>query len=141
MLLIRKPDLHVIIDHCIAGLPNEACGILAGRDSRVEKVYPVTNAKPGPAYYEMDPEEQFVVMKDIREKGLAMVGMFHSHPNGRAYPSPVDTEKAYWPGTLLPNYPEAAYVIVSLIDRERPEVRAFLINEGNITEVPVTVQP
>jgi len=139
MLIINKADLKMIFDHCLAGYPHEACGVLGGRDGRVEKVYCMTNARPGPVSYEMDPEEQFRVMKDIRETGLAMLGMFHSHPGGHAYPSSVDVEKAYWPGTRLPNYPRAVYVIVSLLDRASPVARGYLIEEGRVSEMPLTV--
>jgi proteasome lid subunit RPN8/RPN11 len=139
MLTITRTDLARIIDHCNAGYPNEMCGILGGRDGRVEKVYCMTNVRPGPVSYEMDPEEQFRVMKDIREAGLAMVGMFHSHPGGHAYPSSVDVERAYWPGTRLPNYPSAVYVIVSLLDRANPVARGYVIEEGRVSEMPLTV--
>lgn len=138
-LTFRKADLQSIIDHCMKGLPNESCGMMAGKDGRVEKVYCMTNAKPGPDYYEMDPEEQFRVMKDMRQAGHVMVGMFHSHPTGRAYPSSVDVEKAYWPGTELPNYPDAVYVIVSLTDRANPVVQGYSIDEGTVREVPLSV--
>jgi len=121
------------------GLPNESCGMLGGKDGRVETVYCMTNAKPGPDYYEMDPEEQFRVMKDIREAGLQLIGLFHSHPYGQAYPSSVDVAQAYWPGTELPNYPEAVYMIVSFMDRSKPVARGFSIEEGTITEVPLSV--
>ena len=139
MLTITKFDLQSIFDHCNAGYPDEACGILGGRDGRVEKVYCMTNARPGPTTYEMDPEEQFRVMKDIRETGFAMVGMFHSHPGGHAYPSSVDVEKAYWPGTGLPNYPSAVYLIVSLLDRASPVAKGYLIEEGKVREIPLTI--
>lgn len=140
MLIFKKPDMQAIFDHCIAGFPNEACGILAGNGERVEKVYLMMNAKPGPAYYEMDPEEQFRVLKDIRRTGLAMIGVFHSHPAGRAYPSRVDIEKAYWPGTELPNYPDTVHVIVSLLDRAAPVARGYSIREGTISEVPLSME-
>lgn len=97
------------------------------------------NAKPGPTYYEMDAEEQFHVMKDIRESGFMMIGVFHSHPTGQAYPSSVDVERAYWPGTQLPNYPDSVYVIVSLMNRAKPVVRGFSITEGKVEEVPLSV--
>ncbi len=136
-LTFKKADLRIIYDHCLAGYPNEACGILGGRGDAVDRVYLMKNAKPGPDYYEMDPEEQFQVMKDIRDAGLAMVGLFHSHPTGHAYPSSVDVQNAYWPGTQLPNYPDAVYVIVSLMDRGNPVARGFSIEEGKVTEVPL----
>ena len=138
-MIINKADLQSIFEHCNAGYPNEACGILAGRNNEVEKVYLMKNAKPGPDYYEMDPEEQFRVMKDIRDKGLVMVGMFHSHPSGHAYPSSVDVEKAYWPGTEIPNYPDAIYMIVSLMDRSKPTARGFSIEEGKVAEISLSV--
>ncbi len=139
MLTISRSDLQIIIDHCSAGYPNEACGILAGKLGRVERVYCMTNARPGPASYEMDAEEQFRVMKDIRTSGLEMLGTFHSHPGGMAYPSSIDVERAYWPGTLYPNYPGAVYIIVSLLDRAHPVVNGFAIDGGNIGEVELTI--
>ena len=47
-LIINKSDVQRIIDHCTAELPHEACGILAGKDYKVEKIYFMKNAKPGP---------------------------------------------------------------------------------------------
>lgn len=138
-LIFKKADFQDIIDHCMKGLPNESCGMLGGKDGRVEKVYCLTNAKPGPDYYEMDAEEQFRVMKDIREQRLHLIGLFHSHPTGQAYPSSVDVAQAYWPGTELPNYPDAVYVIVSLMDRTKPAARGFSIEQGKVNEVPLTV--
>jgi proteasome lid subunit RPN8/RPN11 len=139
-LTVGRTDLQKLIDHCAAALPNEACGILAGRDGRVEKVYSMRNVRPGPASYEMDPEEQFRVLKDIRQAGLALAGIYHSHTTSPAYPSGIDVERAYWPGTLFPNYPEAVYVIVSFRDRTAPVVKGFAINDGNVTEAPVLIE-
>ncbi len=127
------------MDHCIAVLPNEACGILGGREGRVERVYCMTNARPGPASYEMDPEEQFRVLKELRDAGLGLIAIFHSHTTSPAYPSGIDVEKAYWPGTLFPNFPEAVYVILSFRDRRLPETRGFLISNGKVREVPVVI--
>jgi proteasome lid subunit RPN8/RPN11 len=137
MLSIRESDLRRIIDHCIEDLPNEACGLVAGRDGVVEKVYRMMNVRAGPASYEMDPQEQFRVMKEIREAGGSLLGIYHSHPGGPAYPSITDVEKAYWPGTLFPNFPEAVYVIVSLRDRQRPVVKGYAIGDGRVREVRI----
>ncbi len=139
MLTISRSDLQSIIDHCCAGYPNEACGILAGKGGRVERVFCMKNARPGPASYEMDPEEQFRVMKDIRQAGLDMVGTFHSHPGGQAFPSGIDVERAYWPGTLFPNYPDVIYVIVSLLDLTNPVVKGYGIDRGTVREVDIAV--
>jgi proteasome lid subunit RPN8/RPN11 len=134
-LIISKTDLEQVVDHCLSCLPDEACGMLSGRDGRVEQVHCMTNARPGPASYEMDPGEQFRVLKDIRQSGRSLVGIYHSHPESPAYPSGIDVEKAYWPGTLFPNYPGAVHVIVSLRDRRHPAVKGYSLDEGAAAEV------
>ena len=140
MIAITRSDYQRIIDHCNAAYPNEACGILAGRDGRVEKTYLMRNTRPSPVSYEMDGAEQIRVMKDIRDAGLMLVGIFHSHTSSPAYPSSVDVEQAYWPGTLYPNYPEAVYVILSFRDPEQPVIKGFLIRDTAVSEVPVKVE-
>ena len=140
MLIINEDDLQTIFANCSREYPNEACGILAGMPGSVEQVYVMTNARPGPASYEMDPEEQFRVMKAIRRSGLGIVGIYHSHPSGPAYPSGIDVERAYWPGTLFPNFPDAAYMIVSLAHPSNPAARTFAISDGQISEVELIVR-
>lgn len=135
MLIINSADRATIIEHCSAAYPNEACGILAGRDGRVERVYRMRNARPGPASYEMDPDEQFRALKEIRRDGMVLAGIFHSHTSSPAYPSGIDVQQAYWPGTLFPNYPEAVYVIVSFRDPGAPVVKGFRIQDGAVDEV------
>lgn len=138
-LAMKREDLQEIIDHCIAGLPDEACGLLAAREGRVVKVYPMRNARPGPASYEMEPEEQFRVLKEIRQAGWELGGIYHSHTSSPAYPSGTDVERAYWPGALFPNYPGAVHVIVSLMDRSRAAVKGFTISDGRVDEVRVLI--
>jgi proteasome lid subunit RPN8/RPN11 len=133
MLIIKKTDLQKIFDHCDREYPSEACGILAGRNGRVEKVYTMTNAEPSPSFYLMDPQEQFQVMKEIRQEGVDLVGIYHSHTGSPAYPSGTDVGLAY--------YPEAVYLIVTLLDRKKPTARAFTIVDGIIAEVELIVKP
>lgn len=140
MLRISRDDLAKIIDHCKDAYPNEACGMLAGIAGGVKRVYCMKNARPGPAYYEMEPEEQFRVLKDIREAGFELLGIFHSHPTSPAIPSATDVERAYWPGTLYPNYPDAVYVIVSLMDMSSPVVKGYYIADGEVKEAGLVVE-
>ncbi len=133
MLTIKKTDLQKIFDHCDREYPSEACGILAGRGGRVEKVYTMTNAEPSPSFYLMDPQEQFRVMKEIRQEGMELVGIYHSHTESQAYPSGTDVGLAY--------YPEAVYLIVTLMDRKKPAARVFTIVDGTIAEVELIVKP
>jgi proteasome lid subunit RPN8/RPN11 len=116
-----------MLSHCRSGHPDEACGILAGRGNVAEKVYPITNIDKSPVSYQMDPQEQFRAMKEMRNDRHSMVAIFHSHPVSPPYPSNKDINLAF--------YPEPVYIIVSLVDTKRPEVRAFEIVEGAVRDV------
>ncbi len=131
MLTIAAIDYDRILKHCRDEYPNEACGILAGHDGAVEKVYTMTNAEPSPSFYVMEPQEQFRIMKEMRQAGQDLVGIYHSHTGSQAYPSSTDVSLAY--------YPEAVYLIVSLLDRQHPAARGFTIVESKITEVSVHI--
>jgi len=120
-----------MIRHACREYPNEACGLLAGRDSRVERVYQMTNAEHSPVTYRLDPEEQFRVFMEIEEKGWELLAIYHSHSHSPAYPSATDLELAF--------YPDSLYLIISLADRARPTIRAFRIVEGVIEEERVEI--
>jgi proteasome lid subunit RPN8/RPN11 len=132
MLFIDKQNLNNIFRHCIEKVPNEACGILAGKDSKVKQVYHMANTDNSPISYFMDPKEQLMVMKQIRSLGLEMVGVYHSHPETKAYPSARDVELAL--------YPEVSYVIISLREKNNPVVKSFRITDNNITEEAVVIE-
>ena len=79
----------------------------------------------------MDPQEQFKVMKEMRQAGLDLVGIYHSHTASKAYPSSTDVRLAY--------YPEAVYLIIAMADRSNPLVRGYTIVDECITEVSLDV--
>lgn len=133
MLTIKKTDLQKIYEHCDRVYPNEACGILAGRDNRVQKVYTLLSEMPSPTFYQIDSKEHFRVIREMRDTGIDLVSIYHSHPGGPAFPSSTDVELAY--------YPEAVYVIVSLMDRKNPVAKGYNIVEREITEVPLDIIP
>jgi proteasome lid subunit RPN8/RPN11 len=86
--------------------------------------------------YVMEPREQLRIMDEIDDAGWELLAIYHSHTRSAAYPSRTDVELAF--------YPQTSYLIVSLADRDRPEIRAYRIArtapEGSqITEVPVTI--
>ena len=79
----------------------------------------------------MEPKEQFAVVKDIRSAGLEMLAIYHSHPETPARPSAEDTRMALTQ--------DVAYVIVALRDSNCPTIKAFLIKDGEVAEVPVQI--
>jgi proteasome lid subunit RPN8/RPN11 len=129
-LVIPRYLLNEVISHCQEVYPKEACGILAGKDGVVLKVYKMRNIENSNISYMMDSKEQFTVMENVRKEGLDMTAIYHSHPELDAYPSLKDTKLAF--------YPDSVYVIVSLLDRE-PKIKAFTIKEGKVEEVEVKV--
>jgi proteasome lid subunit RPN8/RPN11 len=114
-----------IVAHARAGLPNEACGILAGVDGRVERFFPAESDEPSPYYYRIESRDQIRIMNEIDEAGLDLVGIYHSHTSSPAFPSRTDAEQAFWP--------DAVYVIVSLASPEA-DVRGYRIRDMEVTE-------
>jgi proteasome lid subunit RPN8/RPN11 len=115
-----------MVEHAVASLPNEACGLLAGRNGRVERFYPMRNADQSRSTYRLDPKDQFQVFSEIEDKGWELAGIFHSHTHTEAYPSETDRQQAF--------YPDAHYVLLSLADRSNPSLRAYAIVEGVVEE-------
>jgi proteasome lid subunit RPN8/RPN11 len=120
-----------MLDQLQAAYPLEACGIMAGKECLVKCLYPVENQLKSPHAYKMEPNQQLEAMLDLEEKGWEMLAIYHSHPMGPDVPSPMDVAQA--------TYPDAAHVIVSLRDRRRPSVRAFLIADEVIDEIPYEI--
>lgn len=115
-----------IIDHFRSCLPFEGCGLIAGTAGRVSVYYPMTNTEQSSSSYLMDPAEQFQVMRSMRESGMEMLGICHSHPDGPACPSEKDVRIAW--------YEDVAYLIVSFAGG-KPSARAFRIATGTVTDV------
>jgi proteasome lid subunit RPN8/RPN11 len=120
-----------MLEQARAEAPIEACGILAGGDGRVEKLYKMTNAEHRNDHFMMAPAEQFAAVKDIRSASLDMLAIYHSHPETPARPSTEDIRFALTPGMI--------YVIVSLLGNNGPAVKGFQIEGGSINEVLVKI--
>jgi proteasome lid subunit RPN8/RPN11 len=120
-----------IIAHAQAGLPNEACGILAGTDGRVEQFFPAESDEPSPYYYRIESRDQIRIMNAIDAAGLDLIGIYHSHTSSPAYPSRTDAEQAFWP--------DAVYVIVSLAGAT-PDMRGYRIRDMAISEEALRVE-
>lgn len=122
---------EAIIAHAIREAPRECCGIVAGREEAPIQVYETRNIAAGNRLYEIDPQQLIdLEFRLLPEQGSEIIAIYHSHPESPAYPSPTDVELAFWP--------DAVYLICSLADGERPNVRGFRIRDGLIHEVTLT---
>lgn len=128
-IVLSAALIEEMIAHVVAHAPEEACGLVGGRDGRAVRLYPVENVRHSPVAYEMEPRQQVRAMLDMETAGEELLAIYHSHPHGPAWPSPTDRRQAY--------YPETAYIIISLADPERPAVRAFMLQDGRATEITV----
>ena len=137
-LRVRRDQLDRIITQARAEAPNECCGMLAGRGEVVEEVFPGRNQDQSPKTYLMDPQDQLRAFRAMDERGWDLVGIYHSHPHTEAYPSRTDQERAV-DREGSPLFPEARYMIVSLRDAARPQVRAFVITHDRVIEEDVVV--
>jgi proteasome lid subunit RPN8/RPN11 len=113
-----------------AALPNEAVGLLVG-SAGPERYIAMANASASPYRYSIDPAEQLAVWTDIESRGESVIAIVHSHIRSPAEPSATDVELAY--------FPESLYLIVSLANPDLPDIRAWSIARGTVTEVPLEV--
>ncbi len=107
-------------------LPEEACGLLGGRDGSVEVMLPVRNELQSPVRFRMDASEQIRAILWLEAQGMDLIGIFHSHPRGPEFPSDTDLQEHA--------YPESAAVICSLSNSDWM-MRAFAIQEGRAFEI------
>ena len=129
MNLVLAPGLlELMIKHAKEKYPQEACGLLVGKGS-ADRFIPMENTLASSTAFEMDPAKLISTLRDLRGAGEELVAIYHSHPRGPARPSKSDIERAY--------YPEAAHLIISLADPERPQAAAFRIIDGEVLEIDV----
>jgi proteasome lid subunit RPN8/RPN11 len=126
-----------IIAHAQETPTAESCGILGGRGDRVEHVYRAKNVAETPrTRFKMDPHDILAITDEIDNADLDLVGFYHSHTHTQAYPSPTDV--ADWPARW---YPDAYCFICSLMEEDRPHIRAYRIDEdGTITEHELQIE-
>ena len=129
-LAIDRRVLDDVVAHARAEAPHECCGLLIGRHERVEDHVRARNIRASATAYLVDPRDHFAAIRRARSAGADVVGAYHSHPRSPAVPSPTDLAEAH--GGFL-------YLIVSLQDRDRPDVRAYALDGGNF--VPLAFVP
>ncbi|MBQ8356278.1 MAG: M67 family metallopeptidase [Clostridia bacterium] len=136
MIRISKKDYQKIVDHAIAQLPNEACGLIAGKidgaDKQIEKVYLLTNTDGSNEHFSLDPKEQLAAIKDMRSNGYLPLGNWHSHPETPSRPSAEDKRLAY--------DKNASYLILSLAEKDRPVLNSFHIEGTDATKEELIVE-
>jgi proteasome lid subunit RPN8/RPN11 len=83
-----------ILEEAGAAFPGECCGLVEGMRSdgafQVAALHSARNLSAASDRFEIAPEDHFRALKAARANGHALIGCYHSHPNGRAEPSVTD---------------------------------------------------
>ena len=129
--VLDRGTWDTLVEHAWSDFPYEVCGLLGVRPDGSIAHFPIQNAERSMTYYVMDAKQLLRAMREIEDEGYDLA-IYHSHTHTKAYPSPTDIR--------LAAYPDATYLIVTLQDRDHPDVRAYSIIDGVVTEKPVIVR-
>ncbi len=133
-LLLPRRFHEAMLEHAECESPNECCGLLAGRIENetgiVTHHYPLINALKSPVEFESEPKSMFLAQKDIRQKNLTELAIYHSHPTSAPIPSRKD---------LARNYSADVMNLIISLESEPPLMRAWLLDE-DYREGTVTIE-
>src|SRR5579859_2556526 len=132
----RRKVFGQLLAHARRQPHRECCGILAGQGDIITRAFPAKNAAADPVRnYVIAPREIARLMREIRQRRLEFLGIYHSHPHWLDVnePSPKDI--------ALACYIEAIHFIVTPRPYATTPVRAFSIQGGRVSELEIQVLP
>lgn len=124
MLRFLHADYHQLRYGAERAYPQESCGILLGDQAAGERtvrlLVPCSNIATEPSRrYQLDPREVFQALHAGRERGLSIIGFYHSHPGHPATYSATDLDEACWFG--------CSYVITAVDSARARDTKSFLL--------------
>jgi proteasome lid subunit RPN8/RPN11 len=138
---IRRDNFAAIRAQAEREYPYECCGFVIG-GAQTEEVRPIANiqnekhagdptAHPRDARtaYLMDPRAQIAVLSEVDRRGLTLRIVYHSHPDHDAYFSDTDRRQACAFDPDQPDYPDTAYVVLSIRNGQFSRAAAFAWDE------------
>jgi proteasome lid subunit RPN8/RPN11 len=126
VITITREIVEEMERHAKEEYPRECCGMLAGKEQTITRIFKTKNIAESEDLYELDPLEQVKAFEEIDRLSLKLLGVYHSHPDHPCYPSGLDRSQAFYPDTL--------FFIVSLLDFDNPQLKAFRLNKGEAVE-------
>jgi [CysO sulfur-carrier protein]-S-L-cysteine hydrolase len=131
-LLIPRTIYEDIVAQAVQELPNECCGLLAGRivpelpDRTVIERFPLVNADASPREYTSDAKSLILAHRLMRERNMDILAVYHSHPASDPIPSRKDLERNAHGSDVI-------HLIISLMN-VTPLVRAWQLRENDYHE-------
>jgi desampylase len=133
-LIVPKALQVQLGEEACAAFPRECCGLIEGVCEgdcvRAVALHPAANLATRDDRFEIDPMEQFRLMRELRGSGREIVGCYHSHPNGTAEPSAHDLENASEDGFVW---------LIAAVDTASKGVTPAAFIYGNRAFGPVTL--
>ncbi len=116
--------------------PEEACALLEGEVRAGEVVARALHVAANVAadrrrHFEVDPRTLLRLYRETRERGSALVGVWHSHPNGVSVPSATDFAQAFDPSLV--------WLLTPVTVRGAGASRAFRVGGKGFEEIAVEV--
>ncbi|MDA4117409.1 MAG: M67 family metallopeptidase [Thaumarchaeota archaeon] len=134
VIKIGRGTLEKVHAHAESTYPEECCGLLIANDGKnVVDAVRMRNAFPGTKNdrYHIDPLELFKADREAARKGMAIAGIYHSHPDYPATLSKFDLEHSF---------PWYSYVVVSVPKGEAKDTRSWLPNENHTDVAEETIE-
>ena len=125
MIRIQPEPWQAMVAHARRTYPNECCGAMLGNSDgetkMVREAIELRNAFEGAqaARYELRPEDLLAADKAARERGMDLIGIYHSHPDCDAYFSQTD---------LKNSCPWYSFVVLSIQNGEFHHANSWLPN-------------
>ena len=123
-----------LITHALEDDPNECCGLLLGKGDDADELHRMSNVNKKPiSRYTMQPGELVEAQEKAKKSDREFIAIYHSHTFTQGYPSLTDVKNAVKVSSI-----STRHVIVSLVEKTRPVIRAFAINEDSeVTELVI----
>lgn len=124
-IILSETDKKILSEYSENQKPNESCAILFGKNNLVSDIFLTENIEESPVNFTISNDQLIEAYKIAEQKGLEVIGIFHSHPDSDALPS--NTDKKFMEGNPV------VWIIYSGINKN---FRAFVL-ESEILEIPI----
>ena len=93
---------NAVQTHARDAAPDECVGLLFGRAGKVTRAVPLENLSPTPrTRFFADPQGLLAALRAADAHADALLGIYHSHPDGAALPSATDVAEARYDAVTL----------------------------------------